>query len=422
MANESLALKYRPKSFDDLIGQDVIATTVKNMIKTNRIPHAILLVGSRGTGKTTTARIIAKAINCLDSNVENRPCGRCANCLSIDSNRSSDVIEIDGASNRGVESIKKIRQDAQYASVFADYRVFIIDEVHMLSTEAFNALLKTLEEPPAHVIFIFATTDYDKLPDTIISRCIQLNFMRIKTSDIIRRLQHVCRLEGITASEEALAVIAKYVNGGMRDALSNLDKLRAYSSTINADDVREILGIVSENIYFDLVSSLLDNKPETAHKLISSLFEKGADIRLFLDEFIYFLLELSKLKLNIPVPDKSQDYLRRLKNLAERMNDNAISQLIVITKELINDVSLYAGAVAKALVELSIENMLKAVQGRYSTISEVQAITSSGALSTQAKRKVKHFVPPVMGAPTPVTEPEVQEISIDDVSSALEGL
>ena len=292
----------------------------------------------------------------------------------------------------------------------------------MLSTEAFNALLKTLEEPPPHVIFIFATTDYDKLPDTIISRCIQLNFMRIKTSDIIKRLQHVCRHEGITASDEALGVIAKYVNGGMRDALSNLDKLRAYSSTINADDVREILGIVSENIYFDLVTSLVENKPEDAHKLIASLFEKGADIRLFLDEFIYFLLDLSKLKLSISVPDKSQDYLRRMKNLSEKLNDNAITQLIVIAKELINDVSLYAGAVAKALVELSIENMLKAVKGQYHKISEVSAIQTAGALSTQAKKRVKHFVPPVVGTPQAVTPVQVEEVSMDDLSSALSGL
>lgn len=419
MAQEALALKYRPKTFDDLVGQDVISTTVKNMIKTNSIPHALLLVGSRGTGKTTTARIIAKAINCLDSDLDKRPCGSCVNCQAIEANRSSDVIEIDGASNRGVDSIKKIRQDAQYASVFADYRVFIIDEVHMLSTEAFNALLKTLEEPPSHVVFIFATTDFDRLPDTIVSRCIQLNFMRIKVSDIVKRLKYVCRKEDIRATDEALEVIAKYVNGGMRDALSNLDKIRAYSDNIVADDVRNILGIVSENIYFDIIQALLAENNKQAYDLISSVFEKGSDVRLFLENFIYFMLDLSKVNIGIPLQDKSADYLRRLKNIEAKISANTIRQFVFILKGLLDDVSKYAGAIAKALIELSVEDMAKAIKGDYTIPSEVSSVIGAGSLSTSAKKKVKHYVPPVLGQQVRTERTEEDDTaSIDDVLEA----
>ena len=219
MAYQVLYRKYRPKSFDDVYGQDHVTQTLRNELRMNRVHHAYLFTGSRGTGKTTCAKILSKAVNCLDLH-DGDPCGVCANCVGIDSGEILDVVEMDAASNRGIDDIRAIIDEVAFAPARAKYRVYIIDEVHMLSRDAWNALLKTLEEPPAHVVFILATTEVNKIPETILSRCQRFDFHRISPADISARLHEIAEKEGISLTDEAALLIAVIADGAMRDAIS----------------------------------------------------------------------------------------------------------------------------------------------------------------------------------------------------------
>ncbi|MCM1299303.1 MAG: DNA polymerase III subunit gamma/tau, partial [[Eubacterium] siraeum] len=278
----ALYRKYRPVSFDDVISQENITTTLKNQIASGQIAHAYLFTGTRGTGKTSCAKIMAKAVNCL-SPVNGNPCGECAACKAI-ADGSTDIIEIDAASNNGVDSIRQIRDEVIYTPIDCKYKVYIIDEVHMLSGAAFNALLKTLEEPPAHVIFILATTEYYKVPATILSRCQQFRFSKIDPSESAERLLQIAEKENIKLDPEAAALIARLSDGAMRDALSLLDQCISAGRDIDENAVRECSGAADIGYLFLISEAAIEKNPTAALELLQELIEQGKDLSRFVEE------------------------------------------------------------------------------------------------------------------------------------------
>ncbi|HLG30738.1 MAG TPA: DNA polymerase III subunit gamma/tau [Candidatus Brocadiales bacterium] len=287
-----LARKYRPKTFDDIVGQDHIVTTLKNAIRSDHIAHAYLFAGPRGIGKTSMARILSKAINC-HTGITISPCNECDICKCISNGNDIDVLEIDGASNRGIDSIRDLRQNVKYVPSRSRFKIYIIDEVHMLTKEAFNALLKTLEEPPPHVKFIFATTDADKLPETVQSRCQRFDFKNVTIADIIKRLAKICNDEGVAAEQSALEAIAAYARGGLRDSQSILDQLIAYSTDkITLKDVYTILGTVDEGKILQLVSCLISKDTRTALQITHEALNNGKDIIGLIEQLLWHLRNL----------------------------------------------------------------------------------------------------------------------------------
>ncbi len=265
--------------FEDVVGQGHITTTLQNAITTNRLAHAFLFSGPRGVGKTTTARILAKALNCKEGPTPH-PCGKCDSCLETAAGNSVDVIEIDGASNRGIEHIRELRETVRYAPVGGKYKVYVIDEVHMLTNEAFNALLKTLEEPPPHVLFIFATTEPQKIPATIHSRCQRYGFKRISLQEISEKLRQIADREGITISERGLSMIARAAEGSMRDSQSLLDQAISYSgSTIKDDELQAIFGAIGLASLMRFAQGLLERDAAGLLKLVDAMLERGQDLR-----------------------------------------------------------------------------------------------------------------------------------------------
>lgn len=291
MAYMALYRQWRPQDFDALVGQQAVKTALKNALASGRIAHAYLFSGPRGTGKTSTARILAKALNC-EQGPTPVPCGHCANCERIAAGTSMDVIEIDAASNTGVDDIRELREQVSFAPVDGRYKVYIIDEVHMLSTGAFNALLKTLEEPPAHVVFILATTDPQKIPATIHSRCQRFDFRRVTVDEIVEHLALVAKGSGIEADEEALRLIAIQSEGGMRDALSLLDQCGVMAKQVTAATVREVLGIVGREALRALTEAIGQKNLPAALEKLNLLLEQGKDVRQVLTELMEYLRAL----------------------------------------------------------------------------------------------------------------------------------
>jgi DNA polymerase-3 subunit gamma/tau len=282
MSYQVISRKYRPQRFDEVIGQSHVSLTLQNAIKTNRISHAYLFAGSRGIGKTSTARILAKSLNCLNPH-EIDPCNTCQNCIEITTGRSIDVLEIDGASNRGIDQIRDLRENVKYPPANSRYRIFIIDEVHMLTKEAFNALLKTLEEPPPHVVFIFATTEPLKIPATILSRCQRYDFHRIPLAEITRHLAMIAQKEGVTIADDILLLIAKKSEGAMRDAESLLDQLIAFSGkAVKLEDAQKILSLIDFELYILLGSEILNNNKSMLLQLAGKIIDEGINLAEFL--------------------------------------------------------------------------------------------------------------------------------------------
>ncbi len=267
---QALYRKYRPMSFDDVVGQQHITQTLRNEIIANKPSHAYLLMGSRGTGKTTCAKLIAKAVNCLNPK-NGSPCGECDMCRGIDSGSIMDILEIDAASNNGVDNIRDLREEANFLPTVAKYRVYIIDEAHMLSTGAVNALLKIMEEPPEHVIFILATTEIHKMPATIQSRCQRFDFKRIGVDDMSARLQEICDRENISVEKEALVMISRLAEGGMRDAISLLDLCAAHSKEITVMSVQQAAGLVAQDYLFDITNAIIKGDVTPLYDIISNV-------------------------------------------------------------------------------------------------------------------------------------------------------
>lgn len=288
MAYVALYRKWRPQGFDSLVGQEAVRTALTNALETGRIAHAYLFAGPRGTGKTSTAKILAKAVNCEHGPTPN-PCNKCQNCVRINDGTSMDVFEIDAASNRGIDEIRDLREKVAFAPVNGRYKVYIIDEVHMLTTEAFNALLKTLEEPPPHVIFILATTEPHKIPATIHSRCQRFDFKRVTDSDIVKRLREVADGSGIAADDDALQLIAVQADGGMRDALSLLDQCGVMAERVSAETVRSVLGIVGREALRELVKAVGEGNVPESLELLEALLAGGKDVKQIITELAEYL-------------------------------------------------------------------------------------------------------------------------------------
>lgn len=290
MAYQALYRKYRPSNFDEVVGQQPIIQTLKNAIVQNRIAHAYLFCGPRGTGKTSIAKIFAKMLNCEDES--NKPCGKCTNCKMVQNGSHPDIIEIDAASNNGVDEVRNLIDKVKYAPMQGKYKVYIIDEVHMMTTGAFNALLKTIEEPPAHVVFILATTEPNKVIPTIISRCQRFDFNKVSQKDIEKRLSIVCKEEKIEIDSEAISLIAQLADGGMRDSLSILDQCIAYcSSNITIDNVREIYGVLTTSDIGKLFEHLYAHEVDALIQQIQECSDKGMDLKRLTSDFITLLKE-----------------------------------------------------------------------------------------------------------------------------------
>ncbi len=323
-----LARKYRPQSFSEVYAQDHVTKILQSAISSGRIAHAYLFTGPRGVGKTSLARIMAKSLNCVDGPTTH-PCNVCTNCTEITAGVSPDVIEIDGASNTGVDDIRELQKELLYAASGSKYKIYIIDEVHMLSKNAFNALLKTLEEPPENVIFIFATTEPHKVLPTIISRCQRYDFKRIPIEAIVARLRELAEQEGIKADDESLYLIARKADGGMRDALSLMDQTISYcANDIQIAQVRQIFGMIPNQLYYDFMCHIKDHD---AQKLIISLhqiFEEGTDLQEFIANMMEYLRLVLLSKLGIGIKDVSAEELPLFAEVANMFSQNDLMYIM----------------------------------------------------------------------------------------------
>lgn len=330
MAYLSLYRKWRPQTFEDMVGQRHVVRTLKNAIRTGRIAHAYLFAGPRGTGKTSTAKLLAKAVNCAQGPTE-EPCDKCPSCVSIREGRSLDVIEIDAASNRGIDEIRDLREKVKYAPSEGRYKVYIIDEVHMLTTEAFNALLKTLEEPPSHVIFVLATTEPYRIPATILSRCQRFDFRLFTMEDLVDHLKRVSESVGVEVQDEAITIVARYAQGSMRDALSLLDQCLSFGGqTITAKDVVEILGVAGEESLTRFSELVLARDTQGLLRFVAQLSSSGMDLRQFLADSVEHFRNLLVVKEtgSLEFVDATQSYKQGLAGSAARFQTLDLIRII----------------------------------------------------------------------------------------------
>ncbi len=362
MSYTALYRKFRPDHFEEVKGQEHIVTTLRNQIKAERIGHAYLFTGTRGTGKTTIAKLFAKTVNC-ENPVDGSPCGHCRSCQTIASGASMNVIEIDAASNNGVDNIREIVDEVSYSPVEGKYKVYIIDEVHMLSIGAFNALLKTLEEPPSYVIFILATTEVHKIPITILSRCQRYDFKRISIDTIAARLQELAEREQVAVEEKALRYIAKTADGSMRDALSLLDQCIAFhfGEELTYDKVLDVLGAVDTRVFSELLEMIQSQNISGCISLLEEVVIQGRELTQFVTDIAWYLRNLLLVKTSDDeiedVIDVSSDNLQRLKQEAQSMDAETIMRYIRIFSELSGQIK-YASQ-KRILIEMTLIKLCK---------------------------------------------------------------
>lgn len=384
------ARKYRPGTFDDVIGQPHVVQTLVNSIATKRIAQAYLFSGTRGVGKTTVARILAKALNC-ERGSTGTPCGACSNCLEITQGTSVDVMEIDGASNTSVDDVREIRENVKFAAFRGKYRVYIIDEVHMLSNSAFNALLKTLEEPPPHVVFIFATTEIHKIPATILSRCQHYNFRRIARSEIIERLRHVVEQDQIVIEERSLMALARASEGSMRDGLSLLDQAVAFGGkTIVHADLEALLGAVPQELVRAVIQAITAQESAAALRVLAQLLDQGHDLRAYCAEVVEYLRNM----LVVSVVPSSQEWQGLIEASAEDLTQMAADARSFSPELLQELLSIFTQA----------EDSLRlSVHPRF--VLETAAVHATRLLRRSDGKPAQQVTPPAQTARTPQSAP-----------------
>ncbi len=386
-----LARKWRPRIWDDVVAQDHVTATLRNAIGHDRLAHAYIFSGPRGVGKTSAARILAKSLNCESGPIPT-PCNTCSSCQEIDEGRNVDVYEIDGASNRGINEVRSLRENIQYAPAHGKHRIYIIDEVHMLTPEAFNALLKTLEEPPEHVLFIFATTEPQKVPATILSRCQRFDFRRISQQDIITRLQSICEEEQIAIDLEALRLISRKADGSLRDSLSLLDQMVSYTEgRITTEHVVQALGLIDEALFFEVTEILKQHNTADGLALVERIVFSGYDIEEFLlglSDHLRHLLVVCALN-STDLLDVSDAQKQLYKDVAPSFQEEDLLRLIRIVLD--TRAAVKRSVSPRLLLEVAIVKMLKLDE----TVYVDDLLTRLDNLTLQAPARVDHKPMPV---------------------------
>lgn len=423
MSYTALYRKFRPDEFEDVKGQDAIVRTLKNQINADRIGHAYLFCGTRGTGKTTVAKIFAKAVNC-EHPVDGSPCGECAMCKSIAAGTSMNVIEIDAASNNGVDNIREIREEVTYRPTEGKYKVYIIDEVHMLSIGAFNALLKTLEEPPEYVIFILATTEAHKIPITILSRCQRYDFKRISIETIAARLRELIDKEGWDVEDKAVRYIAKMADGSMRDSLSLLDQCAAFymNETLTYDHVLEVLGAVDTEVFSRLLRQLLAMDVHQVIETIDELVMQGRELSQLAADFTWYLRNLLLVKSSDnmeDVLDVSSENLALLKEEAQMIDSDTLIRYIRIFSDLTNQLK-YATQ-KRVLLEVTLIKLCRPAmdQNKDALLDRIRAIEKQfeeGAWEAPVRERIV-YASDAKEAGEPKPKPELPQALNEDVKA-----
>ena len=426
MSYTALYRKFRPQEFEDVKGQDHIVTTLKNQIKANRMGHAYLFCGTRGTGKTTVAKIFAKAVNC-EHPVDGSPCGECPICKSISDGSSMNVIEIDAASNNGVDNIRQIREEVTYRPTEGKFKVYIIDEVHMLSTGAFNALLKTLEEPPAYVIFILATTEAHKIPITILSRCQRYDFHRISIDTIAARLMDLMHEEQVEVEERAIRYVAKAGDGSMRDALSLLDQCIAFhlGETLTYENVLEVLGAVDTEIFSKLLRQIINKDITGAISTLDILVDEGREMGQMVNDFTWYLRNLLLLQSSDDmedVLDMSREHLAALKEEAGMIKPEVLMRYIRIFSELGNQIK-YA-AQKRILIEIAIIKLCKPqMEKNYESVldrlASIEAKIANGIPVAQIPLSTGQITPNPVSYGGSTEKPQVPKAIPEDIQQVI---
>ncbi len=404
MAYLVIARKYRPRNFSEIVGQEHITQTLINAINDNRVAHAYLFSGPRGVGKTTTARVLSKSLNCQQGPTVT-PCNTCSNCREIDESINLDVLEIDGASNRGIEEIRTLQENTRYAPGRGSYKIYIIDEVHMLTKPAFNALLKTLEEPPKHVIFIFATTEPHKVPMTVLSRCQRFNFRRLRVPEIEKRLKDIAEKESIAINEPALRLISRQADGSLRDGESMLDQLFTYAENeITAEAVRQVYGFVEDELYYALTDAIHKKDEIGILSVIDTVFTRGYDMEEFISGYIKHLRKLFLLNHGVPLSELSAAELDQYKERKEYFTGFLLLQMLNRLSQLMRKIK--NSAITRILLE--VELLILARMGDTLALTElldrIDKIAECGSPSIQ-EEQVPYTAPEEEGEQVSVSPP-----------------